>query len=51
MLLGEIGLVYLMFIAGLEININKFIEKIDRSLVFVFGTLSFLIPQVAGTAA
>ncbi len=46
--LGEIGLVYLMFIAGLEININKFIEKIDRSLVF--GTLSFLIPQVAGTA-
>ncbi|TGC11420.1 cation:proton antiporter [Methanolobus halotolerans] len=47
-LLGEIGLVYLMFIAGLEININKFIEKIDRSLVF--GTLSFLIPQVAGTA-
>ncbi len=48
-LLGEIGLVYLMFIAGLEININKFIEKIDRSLVF--GVLSFLIPQVAGTAA
>jgi Kef-type K+ transport system membrane component KefB len=48
-LLGEIGLVYLMFIAGLEININKFIEKIDRSLVF--GTLSFLIPQVLGTAA
>ncbi|MBN2109920.1 MAG: cation:proton antiporter [Methanosarcinaceae archaeon] len=48
-LLGEIGLVYLMFIAGLEININKFIEKIDRSLVF--GTLSFLIPQLAGTAA
>jgi len=48
-LLGEIGLVYLMFIAGLEININKFIEKIDRSLVF--GALSFLIPQVAGTAA
>ncbi len=47
-LLGEIGIVYLMFIAGLEININKFIEKIDRSLVF--GALSFLIPQVAGTA-
>ncbi|AFV24846.1 sodium/hydrogen exchanger [Methanolobus psychrophilus R15] len=46
-LLGEIGLVYLMFIAGLEININKFIEKLDRSLVF--GMLSFLIPQIAGT--
>ncbi|WP_094228734.1 cation:proton antiporter [Methanolobus psychrotolerans] len=48
-LLGEIGLVYLMFIAGLEININKFIEKIDRSLVF--GIFSFIIPQLAGTAA
>jgi Kef-type K+ transport system membrane component KefB len=46
-LLGEIGLVYLMFIAGLEININKFIEKLDRSMVF--GILSFMIPQVAGT--
>lgn len=47
-LLGEIGLVYLMFIAGLEININKFIEKIDRSLVF--GVISFIIPQITGTA-
>jgi Kef-type K+ transport system membrane component KefB len=46
-LLGEIGLVYLMFIAGLEININKFIEKLDRSMVF--GILSFMIPQMAGT--
>ncbi|WP_216580001.1 cation:proton antiporter [Methanosalsum zhilinae] len=46
-LLGEIGLIYLMFLAGLEINVNKFIEKIDRSLVF--GSLSFLIPQIAGT--
>ncbi len=48
-LLGEIGLVYLMFIAGLEINVNKFIEKIDRGVVF--GLLSFLIPQIAGTVA
>lgn len=48
-LLGEIGLVYLMFMAGLEINITKFIEKIDRSLVF--GAFSFIIPQVAGTVA
>lgn len=47
-LLEEIGIVYLMFVTGLEVNINKFIEKIDRSLIF--GMLSFLIPQVAGTA-
>ncbi|MCS3924812.1 cation:proton antiporter [Methanosalsum natronophilum] len=46
-LLGEIGLLYLMFLAGLEINVNKFIEKIDRSVVF--GLLSFIIPQTVGT--
>jgi Kef-type K+ transport system membrane component KefB len=46
-LFGEIGVIYLMFIAGLEININRFIEKMDRSLVF--GLLSFIIPQAAGT--
>ncbi|MEM4780686.1 MAG: cation:proton antiporter, partial [Halalkalicoccus sp.] len=47
-LLGEVGLIYLMFIAGLEINLNQFIEYKDRSLVF--GSLSFLIPQALGTA-
>ncbi len=46
-LLGEVGLVYLMFVAGLEINLNQFVEYKDRSVVF--GLLSFLIPQAAGT--
>jgi Kef-type K+ transport system membrane component KefB len=46
-LLGEVGLVYLMFIAGLEINLNQFIEYKDRSIVF--GLFSFLIPQAVGT--
>ncbi|MFU8869340.1 cation:proton antiporter [Natronococcus sp.] len=46
-LLGEVGLVYLMFVAGLEINLNQFVEYKDRSVVF--GLLSFLIPQVVGT--
>lgn len=46
-LLGEVGLVYLMFIAGLEINLNQFIEYRDRSIVF--GLISFLIPQGLGT--
>lgn len=46
-LLGEVGLVYLMFLAGLEINLSQFIEYKDRSLVF--GLLSFVIPQALGT--
>ena len=47
-LLGEVGLVYLMFIAGLEIDLNQFVEYKDRSIVF--GLFSFTIPQVLGTA-
>ncbi|RZN60294.1 cation:proton antiporter [Methanonatronarchaeum sp. AMET6-2] len=47
-LLGEVGLIYLMFLAGLEINLNQFIENKDRSIIF--GLISFLIPQTLGTA-
>ncbi|SEH17539.1 Kef-type K+ transport system, membrane component KefB [Natronorubrum sediminis] len=46
-LLGEVGLIYLMFIAGLEINLTQFLEYKDRSIVF--GLLSFVIPQAVGT--
>ena len=46
-LLGEVGIVYLMFVAGLEINLSQFIEYKYRSLVF--GLLSFVIPQAFGT--
>ncbi len=45
-LLGEVGLIFLMFIAGLEINFNQFLEYKDRSVTF--GVISFLIPQVVG---
>lgn len=48
-LLGQVGLVYLMFVAGLEINLNQFIDNKDRSITF--GLLSFLIPQIVGTLA
>lgn len=48
-LLGEVGLIYLMFVAGLEINLDRFFESVDRSVVF--GLLSFVIPQAAGTVA
>lgn len=47
-LLGEVGLVYLMFVAGLEIDLDRFIEHRERGLVF--GLLSFVVPQVVGTA-
>ena len=46
-LLGEVGLIYLMFVAGLEINLNRFVENTDKSVVF--GLLSFVIPQGVGT--
>ena len=46
-LLGEVGLIYLMFVAGLEINLHQFVEYRDRSIAF--GLLSFIIPQGAGT--
>ena len=48
-LLGEAGLIFLMFLAGLEIDFNQFLEYKDRSLVF--GGFSFVIPQVVGTGA
>ncbi len=46
-LLGTIGLLYIMFIAGLEIDLNEFSKSRDRSLIF--GALTFTIPQVVGT--
>lgn len=47
-LLGTVGLLYLMFMAGTEIDLHGFKRYRNRSLVF--GSLTFLIPQVAGTA-
>ncbi|MFC6719182.1 cation:proton antiporter [Natrialbaceae archaeon GCM10025810] len=47
-LLGEIGIVYLMFVAGLEIDVNEFLESPDRSVLF--GMASFLLPMTVGVA-
>jgi len=44
---SEIGKLYLMFIAGVEINLFLFKRNVSKSAVF--GVLSFLIPQVLGT--
>ncbi|MEX2641649.1 MAG: cation:proton antiporter [Balneolales bacterium] len=47
-LLGTVGLLYLMFMAGLSLDLNKFEKHRSRSLVF--GLLSFFIPQLTGIA-
>ncbi|MCH8559037.1 MAG: cation:proton antiporter [Balneolia bacterium] len=45
--LGKVGLLYLMFLAGLEINLQQF--KKERKNTIVFGVFTFLIPQISGT--
>jgi Kef-type K+ transport system membrane component KefB/nucleotide-binding universal stress UspA family protein len=44
--LSTIGLVYLMFSAGLEVDINQFMRVRGRSMIFGFFT--FLMPQLMG---
>ena len=46
-LLGTVGLLYLMFLVGLELDLNEFNRHRRHSVTF--GVLSFLLPQVAGT--
>lgn len=45
-LLGTVGLLYIMFLAGLEVDLNEFAKAKDRSAVF--GFLTFAIPQATG---
>ncbi len=44
--LSTIGLVYLMFSAGLEVDINQFMKVRTRALVF--GLITFTFPQLMG---
>lgn len=46
-LLPEIGLIYLMFVAGLEIDMEQFRRTRNRSLTF--GSFTFLVPLITGT--
>ena len=48
-LFGTVGLLYIMFIAGLEIDIEEF--KKTRFKSFVFGMFTFAIPLVLGSLA
>jgi Kef-type K+ transport system membrane component KefB len=48
-LFGEIGLLYIMFLAGLEIDLYQFSRTKGRSIGF--GLITFLLPQVIGAVA
>lgn len=48
-LFGSVGLLYIMFLAGLEIDLHRFARTRGRSITF--GLLTFAIPQVLGTLA
>lgn len=48
-LLSTAGLLYLMFLAGLELNLREFLRNRNRSLTF--GALTFLIPLIMGYIA
>lgn len=46
-LYGTVGLLYIMFIAGLEIDLADFKKNSHKSVVF--GLYTFLIPMILGT--
>lgn len=48
-LFGTVGLQYIMFLAGLEIDLAEFKKNSSKSLVF--GLLTFSIPMIIGTLA
>lgn len=45
-LFSKIGLLYIMFIAGLELDMNQF--KINRNKSFLFGLFTFSLPLAIG---
>lgn len=45
-LLGTVGLMYLMFLAGLELDMHTFSRSRNKSIVF--GALTFLVPLIIG---
>lgn len=45
--LGQVGLLYLMFVAGVELDLG--LLRIYRRGVLLFGTTTFAVPMVLGT--
>ena len=48
-LFSVVGLLLLMFLAGLEIDIREY--RKNRAKSFIFGTLTFIMPMILGTLA
>ena len=46
---GNVGLLYLMFLVGLEMNLNDFRKIKLRGITF--GIYTFIIPMILGTAS
>ncbi|TDQ17538.1 transporter (CPA2 family) [Algoriphagus boseongensis] len=49
LLSGTAGLLYIMFLAGLEIDLDEFRKNSRKS--FIFGMYTFWIPMILGTGA
>jgi Kef-type K+ transport system membrane component KefB len=49
LLFGTVGLLYIMFLAGLEIDLTEF--KKNKNKIIVFGLATFFLPLVTGTLA
>jgi len=45
-LFGTVGLLYIMFVAGLELDLNEFKKNQNKS--YVFGSLTFFVPLIFG---
>ena len=45
-LFSKIGLLYIMFVAGLELDMNQF--KVNRNKSFLFGSFTFALPLIIG---
>ena len=48
-LFGQVGILYIMFLAGIEIDMFHLKRNLKRGLVF--GLLTFLFPMIVGTLA
>ena len=48
-LFGTVGLLYIMFLAGLEIDISEF--KKNRKKIIFYGLTTFTLPLICGTLA
>lgn len=48
-LFGTVGLLYIMFLAGLEIDLTEF--KKNKNKILVFGFVTFVLPLLVGTLA